>query len=102
MEKYQGKKHAGRPVQGARLKTRPKYLDELVFDPDRGMLSAPNGDDIVVINGATLRVVLDGMRQMLQSGSDLMWYNAGVHTGEAEGLRLQRAIATMGPDGFLI
>jgi len=101
MERDQGKKRVGRSGQGAPLKARPKYLDEVVFDPERGMLSAPNGDDIVLMNGATLRVVLDGMRQMLQSGSDLMWYNAGVHTGKAEGHRLQKAIATMGPDGFL-
>lgn len=80
---------------------RPKYLDDLVFNPDKGVLAAPNGNDIVVINRQTLGNVFEGMRQMLRSSSDLIWFNAGVHAGEAEGRRLGRLTSKMGPRDFL-
>jgi predicted hydrocarbon binding protein len=41
------------------------------------------------------------MRQMLRSSSDLIWYNAGEHAGEGEGIRLKKAMTKMGPEGFL-
>ena len=81
--------------------SRPKYLDELVFNPDKGILAAPNGNDIVVINRQPLGTVFDGMRQMLQSGSDLIWFRAGVHAGEAEGTRLKKLTSRMSPRDFL-
>ena len=104
MEKHLGRGDRLSGRKSARLKlntARPKYLDELIFNPDKGMLSAPNGNDIVVINRQTLGTVFEGMREMLQSSSDLIWYNAGEHAGEAEGGRLKKAMTRMGPDGFL-
>lgn len=91
----------GKSAKVQSQRARPKYLDELIFDPDKGMLSAPNGNDIVVINRQTLGTVFEGMRQMLQSSYDLIWYNAGEHAGEAEGRRLKKAMTKMGPEGFL-
>ena len=89
-----------------RLKTptervRPRYLDELVFDPKKGILSATNGNDIVVINWQTLGTVFESMRQMLQTGSDLIWFNSGEHAGEAEGRRRDRLTARLSPREFL-
>lgn len=80
---------------------RPKYLDKLVFDPDKGELSAPNGNDIVVINRQTLGTVFESMRKMLQSGSGLIWYDAGKEAGEAEGRRLKKLMSKMDPERFL-
>ena len=82
-------------------RARPRYLDELVFAPDKGALSAPNGDDIVVINRQTLGTVFEGMRQMLRSSADLVWHSAGEHAGEAEGRRLRKLTAKMSPRDFL-
>ena len=82
-------------------RARPKYLDELTFNPDKGVLSAPNGSDIIVINRQTLGTVFEGMRQMLQSSADLVWYNAGEHAGEAEGKRLKKLTTKMDPKNFL-
>ena len=82
-------------------RARPRYLDELIFNPDKGVLSAPNGNDIIVINRQTLGTVFEGMRQMLRSSADLVWYNAGQHAGEAEGKRLKKLTARMNPRDFL-
>ena len=95
-----------RGARARRLKTptarvRPRYLDELAFNPEKGVLSAPNGNDIVVINRQTLGTVFESMRQMLQSSSDLIWFNSGEHAGEAEGRRLEALTARMSPRDFL-
>lgn len=82
-------------------KSRPKYLDELIFDPEAGELSAPNGDDVIVISMVALKEVFASVREMLHVGSDLIWYNAGVQAGEAEGRRLKRLVAKIGQEGFL-
>lgn len=88
-------------MKAQKARSRPKYLDDLVFDPDKGVLAAPNGNDIVVINRQTLGTVFEGMRQMLRSSSDLIWFKAGVHAGEAEGRRLETLTSKMGPRDFL-
>jgi predicted hydrocarbon binding protein len=82
-------------------KSRPKYLDELVFNPELGELSAPNGEDVVVLNMDALKQVLASVREMLHVGSDLIWYNAGDQAGTAEGKRLKRLVAKIGQEGFL-
>jgi len=82
-------------------KKRPKYLDGLIFNPEKGELSAPNGDDVIVIGMVTLKEVFASVREMLHVGSDLIWYNAGVKAGEAEGNRLQRLVAKIGQEEFL-
>jgi len=82
-------------------RTRPKYLDELVFDPELGELSAPNGDDVIVISMSALEQVFGSVREMLHAGSDLIWYNAGNQAGSAEGRRLKRLVAKIGQEGFL-
>ena len=69
-------------------RTRPKYLDELDFDSELGELSAPNGDDVIVISMSALEQVFASVREMLHVGSDLIWYNAGNQAGTAEGKRL--------------
>ena len=81
--------------------SRPKYLDELVFNPELGELSAPNGEDVVVLNMDALKQVLASVREMLHVGSDLIWYNAGDQAGTAEGKRLKRLVAKIGQEGFL-
>jgi len=82
-------------------KTRPKYLDGLIFNPELGELSAPNGDDVIVINMVALKQVFASVREMLHVGSDLIWYNAGDQAGRAEGKRLKRLVAKIGQEGFL-
>ena len=82
-------------------RARPKYLDELAFNPEKGVLSAPNGNDIVVINRQTLGTVFESMRQMLQTGSDLIWFNSGERAGEAEGKRLKKLTTKLSPRDFL-
>ena len=82
-------------------KTKPKYLDGLVFNPETGELSAPNGDDVIVISMVALKEVFASIREMLHVGSDLIWYNAGVQAGAAEGKRLKRLVAKIGQEGFL-
>jgi predicted hydrocarbon binding protein len=82
-------------------KTRPKYLDGLVFNPEMGVLSAPNGDDVILMNMVSLKQVFTSVREMLHVGSDLIWYNAGVQAGSAEGRRLKRLVAKIGQEGFL-
>jgi len=82
-------------------KTRPKYLDELIFDPEKGELAASNGDDVIVINMVALKEVFASVREMLHVGSDLIWYNAGVKAGAAEGNRLKRLVAKIGQEGLL-
>ena len=82
-------------------RTRPKYIDDLVFDPELGELSAPNGDDVIVISMSALEQVFGSVREMLHVGSDLIWYNAGNQAGTAEGKRLKRLVAKIGQEGFL-
>jgi len=91
----------GRGSKTQKEKMRPKYLDGLVFDPEKGELSAPNGDDVIVINMAALKEIFASVRDMLHVGSDLIWYNAGVNAGAAEGKRLKRLVAKIGEEGFL-
>jgi predicted hydrocarbon binding protein len=80
---------------------RAKYLDGLVFNPELGELSAPNGDDVIVINMVALKQVFASVREMLHVGSDLIWYNAGDQAGTAEGRRLKKLVAKIGQEGFL-
>jgi len=82
-------------------RARPKYIDELVFDPDLGELAAPNGDDVIVISMSALEQVFASVREMLHVGSDLIWYNAGNQAGTAEGKRLKKLVAKIGQEGFL-
>jgi predicted hydrocarbon binding protein len=82
-------------------KTRPKYLDGLIFNPELGELSAPNGDDVIVIGMVALKQVFASVREMLHVGSDLIWYNAGDQAGAAEGKRLKKLVAKIGQEGFL-
>jgi len=91
----------GRGSKAQTEKTRPKYLDGLIFDPEKGELSAPNGDDVIVIGMVTLKEVFASVREMLHVGSDLIWYNAGVKAGAAEGKRLKGLVAKIGEEGFL-
>lgn len=90
-----------RGTKATMARSRPKYFDDLVFNPNKGILAAPNGNDIVVINRQTLGTVFEGMRQMLRSSSNLIWFNAGVHAGEEEGTRLEKLSSKMSPRDFL-
>lgn len=91
----------GRGSKEQAERPRPKYLDGLNFDPEKGELSAPNGDDVIVINMVALKEVFASVREMLHVGSDLIWYNAGDKAGAAEGKRLKRLVAKIGQEGFL-
>jgi len=90
-----------RDSKAQKEKPRPKYLDGLIFDPERGELSAPNGDDVIVLNMVALKEVFASVREMLHVGSDLIWYNAGAKAGAAEGRRLKGLVAKIGQEGFL-
>jgi len=96
-----GRRSGGRGSKAQSEKSTPKYLDGLIFDPEKGELSAPNGDDVIVIGMVALKEVFASVREMLHVGSDLIWYNAGVKAGEAEGKRLRRLVARIGQEGFL-
>lgn len=91
----------GKEPKAEMPKARPKYLDELVFSPELGQLSAPNGDDVIVISMVALKQVFASVREMLHVGSDLIWYNAGDQAGTAEGRRLKKLVAKIGQEGFL-
>ena len=102
MENKKGASRAdGRGSKAQTERTRPKYLDGLNFDPEKGELSAPNGDDVIVIGMVALKEIFASVREMLHVGSDLIWYNAGVKAGAAEGKRLRRLVAKIGQEGFL-
>ena len=92
---------AGRESKTQTEKSRPKYLDGLIFNPEKGELSAPNGVDVIVIGMVALKEVFASVREMLHVGSDLIWYNAGVKAGAAEGKRLKKLVAKIGQEGFL-
>ena len=91
----------GRGSKEQSERTRAKYLDGLNFDPERGELSAPNGDDVILISMVALKEVFASVREMLHVGSDLIWYNAGAKAGAAEGKRLKILVAKIGQEGFL-
>lgn len=56
---------------------------------------------MVVTNPGTFESIFENTRQMLGSGSALIWYKAGQNAGGFEGRRLERLYTRMGPKDFL-
>ena len=81
---------------------RPRYLEALAFNPERGELVAPNGDDLVVMNRVPFATVFGSLREILGSGGNVIWHNAGVRSGEAEGRRLKKLTTKQSPEEFLL
>ena len=83
-------KRAGKPRN-------PLWLDR---DAERGELTNPAGQDIVVISGSAFRAIFAGSKELFGTGGDVIWYNGGRSAGEADGRSLRRA-GTMQPGRLL-
>ena len=83
-------------------RARPRYLDDLAFNPERGELFAPNGDDLIVINRVPFATIFGSLQEILGSGGNVIWHNAGLRSGEAEGRRLKKLSTRMGSEAFLL
>ena len=82
-------------------RTRPRYLEELAFNPERGELVAPNGDDLIVINRVPFATIFWSLHELLGSGGNVIWHTAGLRSGEAEGRRLKKLTTKMASEAFL-